>query len=324
MRAIVYAAYGPPSVLQLAEVAKPTPKDDEVLVSIRAAAANPLDWHFMRGRPYALRLAAGLRRPNDNRIGVDVAGQVAAIGKNVTQFRPGDEVFGTCKGAFAEYACAAESALAPKPAKLTFEQAAVVPVAAFTALQGLRDGGQIQRGQKILINGASGGVGTFAVQIAKLFGAAVTGVCSTRNMDLVRSIGAHQVVDYTVEDFTHSGQRYDLIFDTVGNHSLSDCRRALTTKGTLVLVGAPDEGPWLGALTGMLKALVASRFVSQKLRPVLAKNRKDDLIVLGEFLEAGKVIPVIDRSYPLSDVAEAIRYLEAGHARGKVVIAVEH
>jgi NADPH:quinone reductase-like Zn-dependent oxidoreductase len=266
----------------------------------------------------------GWRRPKVTRLGVDVAGQVEAVGRNVTQFQPGDEVFGACRGAFAEYGCASEKALVLKPANVTFEQAAAVPVAAFTALQGLRDKGRIQRGQKVLINGAAGGVGTFAVQIARVFGAEVTGVCSTRNVDMVRTIGANHVVDYTQEDFTKSGQRYDLIFDSVGNHSLSDCRRALTTEGTLVLVGGTDKGRWLGALTGVLKAVVLSRFVSQKLLPFLAHLRKDDLIVMRELLEAGKVTPVIDRSYPLRDVPEAIRYLEAGHARGKVVITMEH
>lgn len=323
MRAIVYAEYGPPDVLQFTEVAKPTPKDDEVLIIIRAASVNPLDWHYMRGTPYLVRTKSGLRKPKVTRLGVDVAGQVEAVGKNVTQFQPGDEVFGACKGAFAEYVCASEGALVLKPANVTFEQAAAVPVAAVSALQGLRDKGQIQRGQKVLINGAAGGVGTFAVQIAKVFGADVTGVCSTSNVDMVRSIGAHHVMDYTQQDFTKSGQRYDLIFDSVGNHSLSDCRRALTTEGTLVLVGGPDKGRWLAPLTGVLTAVVLSRFVSQKLLPFLAHLSKDDLIVLRELLEAGKVAPVIDRSYPLSDVPEAIRYLEKGHARGKVVIRME-
>jgi NADPH:quinone reductase-like Zn-dependent oxidoreductase len=324
MKAIVYTEYGPPEVLQFTEVATPTPKDDEVLIRIRAASVNPLDWHFMRGSPYLMRIASGLRKPKETRLGVDVAGQVEAVGKNVTQFRSGDEVFGVCRGAFAEYGCAPEDKLVLKPAKVKFEQAAAVPVAAITALQGLRDKGQIQRGQKVLINGAAGGVGTFAVQLAKVFGADVTGVCSTRNVDMVRSIGAHHIMDYTQEDFTKNGQRYDLIFDTVGNHSLTDCRRALTTKGTLVLVGGPNKGRWLGPLTGLLKAVVLSRFVSQKLRPVLAHLGKDDLIVMRELLEAGKVTPVIDRSYPLGDAPEAIRYLEAGHARGKVVITMEH
>jgi NADPH:quinone reductase-like Zn-dependent oxidoreductase len=233
-------------------------------------------------------------------------------------------VFGTCKGAFAEYGCAAEGALVLKPANVTFEQAAAVPVAAITALQGLRDKGRIQRGQKVLINGAAGGVGTFAVQIARVFGADVTGVCSTRNVDMVRSIGAHHVLDYTRENFTKSGQRYDLIVDTVGNHSLPDTRRALTPQGTLVLVGGPDTGGWLGPLTDVLKVVVLSRFVSHKLRPFLARLSKQDLIVLQQLLEAGKVTPVIDRRYPLRDVAGAIRYLEEGHARGKVVISMEH
>ncbi len=291
---------------------------------MRAASVNPLDWHYMRGTPFVLRLAAGLRKPKVTRLGADLAGQVDAVGNHVTQFQAGDEVFGVGKGAFAEFVCASESAVVLKPANLTFEQAAAVPVAACSALQGLRDKGQIQRGQKVLINGAAGGVGTFAVQLAKVFGADVTGVCSTRNLDMVRSIGAHHVIDYTQEDFTTSGQQYDLIFDTAGNHSLSDCRRALTPKATLVLVGGPNKGRWVGPLTGVLKAVVVSRFVSQKLRPFLAHSSKADLIVLRELLEAGKVAPVIDRSYPLSDVPEAIRYLEEGHARGKVVIRMEH
>jgi NADPH:quinone reductase-like Zn-dependent oxidoreductase len=324
MRAIIYTEYGPPEVLQFTEEAKPAPKDDEVLIRIRAASVNPIDWHYMRGAPYLLRLQAGLRKPTATCLGIDLAGQVEAVGKNVTQFQPGAEVFGASRGAFAEYVCASENAVVLKPANLTFEQAAAVPVAAFSALQGLRDKGQLQRGQKVLVNGAAGGVGTFAVQIAKVFGADVTGVCSTRNVDMVRSIGAHHVMDYTQEDFTKSGQRYDLIFDTVGNHSLSDCRRALTTGGTLVLVGGPNKGRWLGPLAGLLKAVVLSRFVSQKLLPFLAHLSKDDLKVLRELLEAGKIAPVIDRSYPLSEVPEAIRYLEKGHARGKVVITMEH
>ena len=323
MKAIIHTEYGPPDVLQLIEVAKPAPKDDEVLLRIHAASLNPLDWHFMRGSPYAMRLMSGWRRPKDTRLGVDLAGKVEAIGSNVTQFHPGDEVFGASRGAFAEYVCASEKALMKKPANLTFEQAAAVPVAAFTALQGLRDKGRIQRGQKVLINGAAGGVGTLAVQIAKSFGADVTGVCSTRNVAMVRSLGADHVIDYTQEDFTKSGQRYDLIFDTVGNHSLSDCRRALTPGGTLVLVGAPNEGRWLGPLAGLLKAIVVSWFVSQKLLPFLAHFRKDDLLAARELLAAGKVVPVIDRSFPLSAVPDAVRYLEEGHARGKVVITME-
>jgi len=248
MRAIRYSEYGSPDVLRVMELEKPAPKDDEILVRIRAASVNPLDWHFMRGTPYFIRIGGGLRRPKTGRLGVDAAGQVEAVGKNVTSFRPGDEVFGACKGAFAEYACASESRVVGKPANLTFEQSAAVPVAALTALQALRDRGQVRPGQKVLINGAAGGVGTFAVQIARTLGAEVTGVCSTKNVEMVRSIGANHVVDYTQADFTKSGQRYDLILDSAGNHSLTACRRALTTEGTLVMVGGPDNGRWLGPL----------------------------------------------------------------------------
>lgn len=320
MNAIVCTHYGSPDVLRLTEVPTPAPKDDEVLVGIRAASANPLDWHYMRGTPYLVRMAAGWRRPKVTRLGVDLAGQVQAVGRRVTKFRPGDEVFGACRGSFAEFVCVPERALALKPANITFEQAAAVPVAALSALQGLRDKGRIQRGQKVLINGASGGVGTFAVQIANGLGAEVTGVCSTRNADTVRSIGAHRVIDYTKEDFTRSGERYDLILDTVGNRSLADCRRALVAKGTLVLVGGVDKGLWLGPLTRALKAAASSPFVSQRLLPFMARLGGGDLTLMQELLVAGKVIPVIDRSYPLGEVPEAIRYLEEGHARGKIVI----
>jgi NADPH:quinone reductase-like Zn-dependent oxidoreductase len=320
VKAIVYTDYGPPDVLQLAEVAKPTPGDDEVLIGIRAASLNPMDWHFMRGTPYLVRIAAGLRRPRSTRLGVDMAGRVEAVGRKVTQFKPGDEVFCSCKGAFAEYVCSPERALVLKPANVTFEQAAAVPVAALTALQSLRDKGRIQRGQKVLINGAAGGVGTFAVQIAKAFGADVTGVCSTRNVDMLRSIGAHHLIDYTQEDFTKTGTHYDLILDTVGNHSFSDCRRALMNKGIFLMVGGSDKGRWLGPLKDLFKATVASWFGSQKVRPFFARLSKADLIVIRDLLETGKVVPVIDRRYPLSDVPDAIRYLEEGHARGKVVI----
>jgi NADPH:quinone reductase-like Zn-dependent oxidoreductase len=279
----------------------------------------------MRGTPYLVRIMAGLLKPKANRLGVDVAGTVETVGCNVTQFKAGDDVFGVCEGAFAEYVCTSEkdSTLVSKPANLTFEQAATVPIAALSALQGLRKG-QIQPGQKILINGAAGGVGTFAVQIAKSFGTEVTGVCSTRNVDMVKTIGADQVIDYTQEDFTQSGGRYDLIFDTVGNHSLSEYRRVLKSKGNLVLVGGPSENNWLDPLPSLLKVLVISRFVSQTLSPFLAKPSKEDMNILQELLEAGKVTPVIDRSYTLSEVPEAIRYLEEGHARGKVVITLEH
>jgi NADPH:quinone reductase-like Zn-dependent oxidoreductase len=325
MKAIVYTKYGPPDVLELQEMDKPVVKDDEVLVRVRAASVNPLDWHFMRGTPYFVRIMTGLRKPKDKRLGVDVAGQVEAVGRNVTQFKPGDEVFGSCRGAFAEYACTSESALVIKPDNVTFEQAASVPVAAFSALQGLRDKGQIQPGQKVLINGAAGGVGTFAVQIAKSFGAEVTGVCSTRKVDMVRSTGADQVIDYTQEDFTKRGQRYDLFFDCVGNHSLLACRRVLNPKGIYIPVGGPGGRWMIGALARSITALVLSRFVSQKLVIFfLAKPSKEDLTIMHELMETGKVTPVIDKRYSLSEVPEAIRYLEEGHARGKVVITLEY
>ena len=322
MKAIVYHEYCSPDVLELREIDKPVVGDDEVLVRVRAASVHPGDWHLMRGQPYIIRLMGfGLLKPKNNVAGTDLAGRVEAVGQNVTRLQPGDEVFGECKGALAEYVCAGEDKFGPKPANLTFEQAAAVPVSAFTALQGLRDKGQIQPGQNVLINGASGGVGTFAVQIAKSFGAEVTGVCSTRNVDMVQSIGADQVIDYTQEDFTQSGQRYDLIIDTVGNRSLSDCRRALTPKGTLVMVGG-QGGRWLGGVDRSIKALFLSPFSAQTLRPFIATQDKEDLAALKELIEAGKVTPVIDRKYPLSEVPEAIRYLEGGHARGKVVITV--
>ena len=321
MKAVVYYNYGSPDVLKCEEIEKPTAGDNEVLIKVRAASVNPFDWHFMRGTPYIVRIQAGLRKPKVTRLGVDVAGQVEAVGRNVTQFKPGDEVFGACRGAFAEYACASESALVMKPDNVTFEQAASAPVAAFTALQGLRDKGQIQPGHKVLINGAAGGVGTFAVQIAKSFGADVTGVCSTRNVDMVRSIGADRVIDYTQEDFAKSGQRYDLFFDCVGNHSLLTCRRVLNPKGIYIVVGGPD-GRWLGPLARMLKTLVLSWFVSQNLVMLLARRSKEDLTIMHELMAAGKVTPVIDKRYRLSEVPEAIRYLEEGHARGKVVITL--
>ncbi len=322
MKAIVYHNYGSPDVLKCEAIEKPTPGDDEVLIRVRAASVNPLDWHFMRGTPYFVRIIAGLRKPKVTRLGVDVAGQVEAVGRNVTQFKPGDAVFGSCRGAFAEYVCTSESALVTKPDNVTFERAASVPVAAFTALQGLRDKGHIRPGQKVLINGAAGGVGTFAVQIAKSFGADVTGVCSTRNVDMVRSIGADQVIDYTEQDLAKSGQRYDLFFDCVGNHSLSACRRVLNPKGTYIAVGGPSGRWMIGPLARLITALVLSRFVSQKCVPFLARPNKEDLAIMHDLMEAGKVTPVIDKCYRLSEVPEAIRYLEEGHARGKVVITV--
>ena len=323
MKAAVYTRYGSPDVVQIKDVEKPVPKDNEVLIEVRAASVNPLDWHFMRGTPYFVRILAGLRKPKITRLGVDVAGQVEAVGRNVTQFKPGDAVFGSCRGAFAEYVCTSESTLVMKPDNVTFEQAASAPVAAFTVLQGLRDKGQIQPGQKVLINGAAGGVGTFAVQIAKSFGADVTGVCSTRNVDMVRSIGADRVIDYTREDFTKSGQRYDLIFDCVGNHSLLACRRVLNPKGIYIAVGGPSGRWMIGPLARGITAPVLSRFVSQKLAMVLAKPSKEDLTITHELMETGKVTSVIDKRYRLSEVPEAIRYLEEGHARGKVVITLE-
>jgi len=322
LRAIVYDRYGSADVLELKNIDKPVVQDDEVLVRVRAASVNPLDWHFMRGQPYIMRPQSGLRSPRRRVLGNDMAGEVEAVGKNVTRFRPGDEVMGDVSGSFAEYAHASEAILGLKPATLTFEQAAAVPVAGITALQGLRDQGRIQSGQKVLIIGASGGVGTFAVQIAKSFGAVVTGVCSTRNVDMVRSIGADDVIDYTQEDFTQSGQKYDLIFQLAGTRSPSDCRRALTLKGTLVLSSGESAGRWIGPVDRIIKAVALSPFVSQKLGTFLAKRSKEDLQVLKELIEAGKVTPVIDRTYPLSAVPEAIGYLEDGHARGKVVITV--
>jgi NADPH:quinone reductase-like Zn-dependent oxidoreductase len=322
MKAIVYHEYGSPDVLKCEETDKPTIGDDEVLIRVRAASVNPLDWHLMRGEPYIIRAMSGLRKPKPTRPGVDLAGQVEAAGRNVTQFQPGDEVYGASTGAFAEYVCAGENKLVLKPANLTFQQAAAVPVAAISALQGLRDKGRIQPGQKVLINGAAGGVGTFAVQIAKSFGVHVTGVCSTRNVDLVRSIGADHVIDYTQEDFTQSGQRYDLVYDCVGNHSLSAFRRVMTSRGNYVMVGGP-AGRWIGPMDRALKALLLSLFVSQNLSMFLASTNKEDLIVLKELIEAKKVTPVIDRCYTLSEVPEAVRYSEEGHARGKVVITLE-
>jgi len=322
MKAIVYDKYGSPDVLRLQEIDKPVANDDDVLVRVRAAGTNPLDWHFMRGTPYVMRMMSGLFTPKAKRLGVDLAGQVEAVGKNVTQFQSGDEVFGAGGGAFAEYVCVSEDSLVLKPGNLTFEQAAAVPIAAFTALQGLRDKGRIEPGQKVLINGASGGVGTFAVQIAKSFGAEVTGVCSTRNVEMVRSIGADQVIDYTHEDFTRCGRRCDLMLDNVGNRSLSECRRVLASNGTYVGVGGPNGGRWLGAVAHLLKLLVLSRFVSQKVVMFIAQTNKEDLLILKELLEAGKVTPAIDRIYKLSEVPEALGYLEEGHAQGKVVITV--
>jgi NADPH:quinone reductase-like Zn-dependent oxidoreductase len=326
MKAIVYCDYGVAN-LKLEEIEKPTPADDQLLVRVRAASVNPLDWHFIEGTPKIMRaMGVGLRKPKDTRLGVDYAGTVEAVGKNVTQFKPGDEVFGGKTGAFAEYVCArADRAVALKPAGITFEQAASVPIAAITALQGLRDKGKVQAGQKVLINGASGGVGTFAVQIAKSFGAEVTGVCSTRNLDMVRSLGADQVIDYTKEDFTKGEQRYDVILDNVPNHSLSECRRILTPKGKYVMIGGggPNEGRLIGPFGRVIHTLLLSPFISQQMGMMLAELNQKDLTILADMMQAGTVKPVIDRTYPLSQIADAIRYLEQGHARGKVIITVE-
>ncbi|MEY2487530.1 MAG: hypothetical protein QOH39_3178 [Verrucomicrobiota bacterium] len=327
MKAILHCEYGGPEVLKVEEVEKPVPNDNQILVRVRAASVNPLDL-TIRG-PWLLRPILGMRKPKDTRLGVDYAGTVEAVGKNPAaagQFKPGDEVFGGKDGALAEYVCVlADRGVALKPANMTFEQAASVPVAALTALQGLRDKGKIQAGQKVLINGASGGVGTFAVQIAKSFGTEVTGVCSTRNVDLVRSIGADHVIDYTKEDFTKTDQRYDLIFDLVGNHSFSERRRVLNPNGICVMAGVGGAGWHDGMgmrLLGELNAYVRSRFVREKFVAYIAEFNKADVTTLGELMQSGKMTPVIDKTYHLSETADALRYLETGHARGKVVITV--
>jgi NADPH:quinone reductase-like Zn-dependent oxidoreductase len=322
MKAIVYHRNGSHDVLKCEEIEKPTAGDDEVLIRVRAASLNPLDYHLLRSR-FMRRMLFKLSKLKITRPGRDVAGEVEAVGSLVTEFKAGDAVFGWCGGAFADYACTSKSALVMKPNNVTFEQAASVPVAAITALQGLRDKGKIQSGQKVLINGAAGGVGTFAVQISKSFGAEVTGVCSTRNVDMVRSIGADQVIDYTQEDFTRSGQRFDLILDCFATHSLSALRRALKPRGRYIGVGGP-VGSMFGVLAGQIKQLVFSRFVGQKFISFMAKLNRDDLALTGALMEDRKVTPVIDRCYQLSDVPEAVRYLEEGHARGKVIITLQH
>jgi len=323
MKAIVYTEYGSPDVLELKEVVKPTPKDNEVLIKVHAASLNAADLHYLRADPFLIRPTSGLLKPKNTFLGADVAGRIEAVGRTVTQFKPGDEVFGDLsesgRGTFAEYICASENALSLKPANLSFDEAAAVPLAAVTALQGLRDKGKIGPGQKVLINGASGGVGTFAVQIAKSFGAEVTAVCSTRNLDIVRSIGADHVIDYTQEDFTQNGHRYDLILAANGYHSISDYKRVLAPKGTYVMTG----GAMAQLSEVMLKGLWISMTGSQKMGNLLAKPNQKDLAFMKELLEAGKVVPVIDRFYPLSEVPEALHYLEEGHAKGKVVITVE-
>ncbi len=322
MKAIVYDTYGPPDVLRCDEIEKPIPTDDEVLVRVRAASVNPIDWHFMRGAPYVVRMMLGWRKPKVTRLGVDVAGEVEAVGRNVTEFEAGDEAFGSCRGAFAEYVCTAGSALVRKPGGVSFEQAAAVPVAACTVLQCLRDRARLQVGQQVLINGASGGVGTLAVQVAKAFGAEVTGVCSTRNVDMVGSLGADHVIDYAREDFTTGGRRYDVILDLVTNHSLSACRRVLNPGGTYLMIGGADYR-LLSLVSVMIQSAALSWFTSQTLGLMLAKLSKQDFVAIAALMEAGKVTPVIDRRYALAEVPDAIRYLEEGHARGKVIITVE-
>ena len=325
MMAIVQDGYGSPDVLELRDIDRPGVADDQVLVRVRAAGVNPADWAVVGGLPYVARPVYGLGRPKKAVRGTDVAGTVEAVGARVTRFQTGDEVFGWCGGlggAFAEYAAASEDALAPKPANLTFEQAAAVPMAGLVALQALRDQGKVRAGQKVLINGASGGIGTFAVQIAKALGAEVTGVCSTRNVDMVRSIGADHVIDYTREDFTQEDRRYDFVLDNVANHSLSDLRLALTPTGTLVPNGGGFDNRWLAGGGRVVGAHVLNRFVGHRLRPFLVSPKLEDLLVLKELIEAGKVTPVIDRVYPLSETPEAVGHVGGGHARGKVVITV--
>lgn len=323
MKAIVRERYGSPDVLELKEVEKPVLDNDGVLVRVHAASINAYDWHMMRGSPYVVRMVAGIRRPKSSAMGQDLAGVVEAVGKNVTEFRPGDEVFGQRTGALGEYVRGGQkSALVRKPAGLTFEQAAALPMAATTALQGLRDAGQLKPGQRVLINGASGGVGTFAVQIAKAFGAHVTAVCSTTKVDTARSLGADEVIDYTREDFTRRGERYDLILDVAATGPLSARLHVLEPTGTLVGVGSADGYGTASLLAGLLETAVRSRFGTQMIPFFLAKSSKEDLLVLKDLIEAGKVRPVIDRTYPFGEIAEAIRYLEEGHARGKVVITI--
>jgi NADPH:quinone reductase-like Zn-dependent oxidoreductase len=325
MKAIVYTKYGPPDVLELKEVEKPSPNDNEVLIKVYAASVNPAELHLLRADPFFARFYSGLLKPKNTILGADIAGQVESVGRNIKLFHIGDEVFGDLSncgwGGFAQYVCAPENALGLKPANLSFEEAAAVPLAAIASLQGLRNKGKIQPGQKVLINGASGGVGTFAVQIAKSFGTEVTGVCSTRNLDMVRSIGADHVIDYTKVDFTRNGQHYDLIFDAVGNRSVSDCKRALSPNGICAIAGFTN-------LSHLLRVVVLGSWVSitgsKKIGLMeTAKPNHKDLVFIKELIEAGKVKPVIDRRYPLSEVAEAFRYLEKKHARGKVVITVE-
>lgn len=323
MRAVIRCEYGGPAALKVEELARPVPKEDELLVRVRAAGLNPLDWHLLRGTPYVMRLGVGLRKPSAVRLGVDFAGTVEAVGRGVSRFKPGDAVFGGRDGALADYVVVRESrAVAAKPENVGFDEAAGMPIAAVTALQALRDQGKLRAGEKVLVNGASGGVGTFAVQLAKSMGARVTGVTSARNLELVRGLGADHVIDYGREDFTRGEERYDLIVDNVGNHGLLACRRALTPAGRYVMVGGPS-GRWLDPLPRVLEAAALSRLGSQELRFFLAKLEPGDLELLRELAAAGKVNPVVDRRYRLDEVQEAMRYLETGRARGKVIVTME-
>jgi NADPH:quinone reductase-like Zn-dependent oxidoreductase len=324
MKAVVSRCYGSSDVLRIENIEKPIPADNEVLVKVHAAAINPVDWHYMTGTPYFMRLDGGIGKPKGIRVGVDYAGTVEAIGSGVKLFKPGDEVFGAKRGALAEYVNVREDrGVVAKPPNITFEQAGAVAVAGLTALQGLRDKGGVQPGQKVLINGASGGVGTFAVQIGKALGANVTGVCSTRNVELVRSLGADHVIDYTQEDFTKGDERYDVILDNVGNHSFSALRRVLDPDGIYVMVGGPKSGKFLGPLGRALRAPIYSRFVNQEFRFFVSDLNQQDLTVLGDFMRAGKVTPVIDRQYSLGEVQDAMSYLETGRARAKIVVNIE-
>jgi NADPH:quinone reductase-like Zn-dependent oxidoreductase len=323
MQAIVYHRYGSPDVLELVEIPMPTPAEGQVLIRVHAASVNPYDWHFLRGTPSVIRLFIGMRSPKSPRLGADVAGVVDAVGAKVAPFKPGDAVFGVAKGSFAEYACAASSQLAMKPKEISFEQAACLPIAGITALQGVRDKGRVQTGQTVLINGAAGGVGIFAVQIAKSLGARVTGVCSTRNVELLRSVGADEVIDYTREDFARSTQHYDLLFDLVGNRPLADYLCAVQPRGTYIWCGGggPDRST-MDLLARLLQNAVRSRFVSQKMPGLHAKINGEDLAILADLVQRGTVIPVVDRTYSLRETAEAVLQVESGHVRGKVVIAV--
>ena len=322
MQAIVFDRYGSPDVLELREIDRPAPKDDQVLVRVEAASVNPIDWHRLRGQPVFIRPSEGFLKPKNTGLGADFAGRVEAVGRDVTHVRPGDEVYGMSVRTLAEYVAVSGEGVVPKPANLTMEEAAAVPVAALTALQGLRDTGGIEPGERVLVNGAAGGVGTFAVQLAKSFGAEVTGVCSTPNVELVRALGADHVIDYTREDFTRGERRYDLILDAVANRSLRALRRVLTPDGVVAIAGAAKGRSGGKPVLFVVRAVLTKRLVSQKLAPYMTKRSRDDFLLLNELIEAGKVKPVIDRTYPLAEAAEAIRYLEAGHARGKVVVTV--